>query len=138
MPIDTRTSIEIDDPSKIRLLHDQLIICPFEPPERTASGRIIIPEMAREREREDCLRGIVVAKGPGMRTKDGGRWPMQSYEVGDEICYSTERGGTEIQINGKRHIVLVDDLVLGVVEPGEYDIKVPAKADIDPERTIQP
>lgn len=74
-------------------------------------GGILIPENAKERLNE----GTVLAVGPGKRTSDG-HIVEPRLKAGDKVLFG-KYSGTEVKIDGADCIVMVEDDVLGVVEP---------------------
>lgn len=83
--------------------HDQLIIRPLTPADRTLGGMVIIPDAARERPQ----RGVVVAIGPGVVAPDTGAHVPVSSQVGDLVMFG-KYAGSEIDIDGKAHLVMRD------------------------------
>ena len=94
---------------KIRPLQDRLVVLRVQEEEKT-SGGIIIPDSAKERP----LEGEVIAVGQGKRLDDG---TVQALDVkkGDRVLFG-KYSGTEVKIDGKDHLILREDEVLGVVE----------------------
>ena len=93
---------------KIKPLNDRVIVLRVEEEKKTAGG-IIIPDTAKEKPQE----GKVVAVGPGKRDEDGKRIPLEIKE-GDRILFS-KYAGTEIKIDGKEHIFMREDDILGIL-----------------------
>jgi chaperonin GroES len=94
--------------TKIRPLHDRVIVKRIEEEEKSKGG-IIIPDTAKEKPQE----GKVVAVGSGKR-EDGKVIPLD-LKVGDKILFG-KYAGTEIKLNGEEHLILREDDVLGIVE----------------------
>jgi len=94
--------------SKVRPLHDRIIVKGIEEEQKT-SGGIIIPDTAKEKPQE----GKVVAVGQGRR-EDGKLIPVD-VKQGDRILFG-KYAGTEIKINGEDHLILREDDVLGIIE----------------------
>jgi chaperonin GroES len=94
---------------EIRPLQDRLVVRRVEEEEKTAGG-IIIPDSAKERP----LEGEVIAVGAGKRLDDGS---LQALDVkkGDRVLFG-KYSGTEVNIDGKDHLILREDEVLGIVE----------------------
>lgn len=90
----------------LRPLNTRIIIRPDDPESRTKGG-IIIPDNAKEKK----ARGTVISMGPGMLMKSGARWPMPAIKPGDKVVYS-KYAGTEMDAEGKTHIVVRDDDVM--------------------------
>jgi len=83
-------------------------VLPIEQDE-VKKGGIIIPDTAKEKPQE----GKIVAVGPGKH-EDGKLVPM-NVKKGDRVLYS-KYGGTEIKIDGKDHLIMREDDILGIVD----------------------
>jgi chaperonin GroES len=94
---------------KIRPLNERVIVIRVEEEQKTAGG-IIIPDTAKEKPQE----GKIVAVGPGKRDDNGKRIPLEVKE-GDRILFS-KYAGTEIKIDGKEHIFMREDDILGILD----------------------
>ena len=94
--------------TKIRPLHDRVIVKRTEEVEKTKAS-IIIPDTAKEKPQE----GEVVAVGPG-RLEEGKVIPLD-VKAGDKILFG-KYSGTEIKLNGEEHLILREDDILGVIE----------------------
>jgi len=94
--------------TKIRPLHDRVIVKRIEEEEKTKDG-IIIPDTAKEKPQE----ARVVAVGPG-RHDDGKVIPL-GVKAGDKILFG-KYSGTEIKLDGEEHLILREDDILGVIE----------------------
>lgn len=94
---------------KIKPLNDWILVKRIEDEEKTAGG-IVIPDTAKEKPQE----GRIVAAGPGKWDDLGKRMAMEVKE-GDRIVFS-KYAGTEIKIDGKKHIFMREDDILGVLE----------------------
>jgi chaperonin GroES len=94
--------------TKIRPLHDRVIVKRIEEEEKTKGG-IIIPDTAKEKPQE----GRVVAVGPG-RKEDGKVIPL-GVKAGDRILFG-KYSGTEIKLDGEEHLIMREDDILGVIE----------------------
>ena len=94
--------------TKIRPLHDMVIVKRIDEEEKTKGG-IIIPDTAKEKPQE----GRVVAVGPGKQ-EDGKLIPLD-VKAGDKILFG-KYSGTEIKLNGEEHLILKEDDILGVIE----------------------
>ena len=93
----------------IRPLHDRLLIQRVAEEQKTKGG-IIIPDSAKEKP----IEGKVVAVGKGKIREDGSIQPLD-VKKGDRILFG-KYSGTEIKIEGKEHLILREDEVLGVLE----------------------
>jgi len=94
--------------TKIRPLHDRVIVRRINEEEKTKGG-IIIPDTAKEKPQE----GKVVAVGRG-RHEDGKVIPL-GVKAGDKILFG-KYSGTEIKLDGEEHLILREDDILGVIE----------------------
>ena len=94
--------------TKIRPLHDRVIVKRIEEEERSKGG-IIIPDTAKEKPQE----GRVVAVGPGKQ--DDGKVIPLGVKAGDKILFG-KYSGTEIKLDGEEHLILREDDILGVLE----------------------
>jgi chaperonin GroES len=93
----------------IRPLHDRILVKRIEEEEKT-SGGIIIPDTAKEKPME----GRVVAVGKGKVSEDGKVTPLD-VKKGDRILFG-KYAGTEVKIEGKEHLIMREEDVLGVIE----------------------
>ncbi len=93
---------------KFRPLADRILIERIEKEDRSTGG-IIIPDTAKEKPQE----GRVVAIGNGKRL-DNGSLQVLDVKVGDRILFG-KYSGSEIKIDGKEHLILREDEVLGVL-----------------------
>ena len=92
----------------VRPLGDRVLVLPIEQ-EEVKKGGIIIPDTAKEKPQE----GKIVAVGPGKH-EDGKLVPL-NVKKGDRVLYS-KYGGTEIKIDGKDHLIMREDDILGIVD----------------------
>jgi len=95
--------------TKVRPLHDRLLVRRLEPKE-TARGGIIIPDTAKEKPME----GKVLAVGNGRVLDSGKRLPVD-VKVGDRILFG-KYSGTEIEMDGEEVLVVREDEVLAIVD----------------------
>ncbi|HWP66244.1 MAG TPA: co-chaperone GroES [Candidatus Limnocylindria bacterium] len=96
--------------TKIRPLHDRLIVKRLEEQEQRSAGGIIIPDTAKEKPQE----GRVLAVGEGKKNEDGKRTPLD-VKAGDRILFG-KYSGSDIKIDGEEHLILREDDVLAVLE----------------------
>ena len=94
---------------KLRPLGDRVWIEPIEREETTASG-IILPETAKEKPQE----GKVLAVGPGARSDEGKRQPLD-VKVGDRVLFA-KYDGTEIKQEGTKYLIMRESDILAIVE----------------------
>ena len=83
--------------TKIRPLHDRVIVKRIEEEEKTKGG-LIIPDTAKEKPQE----GRVVAVGPGKQ--DDGKVIPLGVKAGDKILFG-KYSGTEIKLDGEEHLI---------------------------------
>ncbi len=95
--------------TKIRPLHDRVIVKRLEEAEVRSAGGIIIPDTAKEKPQE----GKVVAVGSGKR-EDGKVIPLD-VKAGDRILFG-KYSGSEIKLDGEEHLILREEDILAVVE----------------------
>jgi len=93
----------------VRPLQDRLVIRRVDESEQSKGG-IIIPDTAKERP----LQGEVIAVGSGKHLEDGTVVPLD-VKKGDRVLFG-KYAGTEINIDGKEHLILREDEVLGIIE----------------------
>ena len=94
--------------SKIRPLHDRVLIKRLNEEEKTKGG-IIIPDSAKEKPQE----GKVIAVGKG-RVDDGKVIPLD-VKVGDRILF-TKYSGNEVKLEGEEHLIMKEEDILGILE----------------------
>jgi chaperonin GroES len=94
---------------KIRPLQDRIIVRRVAE-EETTKGGIIIPDTAKEKP----IEGKVVAAGSGKVLEDGKVRPLD-VKAGDRILFA-KYAGTEIKIEGKEHLIMREEDILGVIE----------------------
>ena len=94
------------DLRKIRMLNDGVLAKPWT--KTTEIGGIIIPTSAAE----DKSKSEVIAVGPGWRNEDGSRKKMH-VKPGD-IIYHTQFAGSEVSIEGEKHLVMKQPDIYGV------------------------
>jgi len=88
----------------IRPLADRVLVLPAEAEEKTIGG-IIIPDTAKEKP----LKGEVIAAGEGTADE------KMILKKGDTILYG-KYSGTELEIEGKKYLIMRQNDVLAVVE----------------------
>jgi chaperonin GroES len=96
--------------TKIRPLHDRLIVKRLEDLEQRSAGGLIIPDTAKEKPQE----GKVLAVGAGKKNEDGKRMPLD-VKAGDRILFG-KYSGSDIKIDGEEHLILREEDVLAVLE----------------------
>ncbi|MCX7990571.1 MAG: co-chaperone GroES [Proteobacteria bacterium] len=95
--------------SKVRPLHDRIIVKRLPEEEKTKSG-IIIPDTAKEKPQE----GEVIAVGNGRILENGQKIPME-VKVGDIVIFG-KYAGNEIKIDGEEYLIMREDDILGIIE----------------------
>ena len=94
---------------KIRPLQDRIIVKRIEE-EETSKGGIIIPDTAKEKPQQ----GKVIAVGKGM-IRDDGKLQKLDVKQGDRVLFG-KFAGTEVTLDGKEHLIISEDDVLGIME----------------------
>jgi chaperonin GroES len=94
--------------TKVRPLHDRLLVRRLEEKE-TAKGGIIIPDTAKEKPQ----RGEVLAVGNGKILENGTKVALD-VKKGDTILFG-KYSGTEIKLEGEDVLILREDEVLAVL-----------------------
>lgn len=87
----------------------RIIVLPDEADDRSAGG-IYIPDEAKKKP----TAGVVVATGKGSYLDNGTLVPTVC-EVGDHVVYQ-KYSGTEVELNGKKHLIMDDGDILGHFE----------------------
>ncbi len=95
--------------TKVRPLHDRVIVRRLES-EEVSSGGIIIPDTAKEKP----VQGEVIAAGKGKSTDSGEVRPLD-VTTGDRVIFS-KYAGTEIKLDGEEYLMMREDDILGVIE----------------------
>mmetsp|Transcript_4778 Transcript_4778/g.6794 ORF Transcript_4778/g.6794 Transcript_4778/m.6794 type:complete len:241 (+) Transcript_4778:181-903(+) len=87
-------------------LNNMMLIKKVDAIEQTAGG-LVLTGKAKVQKAE----GTIVAAGPGRANSDSGLMIEMPVEVGESVVYG-KFDGTEIDYNGKKHILIRDDDVL--------------------------
>jgi len=95
--------------TKVRPLHDRVIVRRLEEEEKSAGG-IIIPDTAKEKP----IQGEVIAVGNGKILEHGEVRPLD-VKKGDRVIFS-KYAGTEIKLDGVEYLMMREDDILGVIE----------------------
>lgn len=95
--------------TKVRPLHDRVIVRRLDEEEKSAGG-IIIPDSAKEKP----IQGKVIAVGKGKSLDNGDVRPLDVKE-GDTVIFSTY-AGTEIKLDGEAFLMMREDDILGVID----------------------
>lgn len=95
-------------------LFDRVIARRIEVSDKTESGTLFIPEVAKEK----ALEGVVVSCGPGTGSypmsvcDDGETLVGMPVAIGDHIVFG-RYAGTEVEIEGEQLLILrVDEILL--------------------------
>ncbi|MGI9348160.1 MAG: co-chaperone GroES [Gammaproteobacteria bacterium] len=97
--------------TKIRPLHDRLLVRRVEE-ERTTSSGIVIPDSAAEKPDQ----GDIIAAGNGKITDSGDKRPLD-VKAGDRILFGKYAGST-VKVDGEELLVMREDDVMAVIEKG--------------------
>ncbi len=95
--------------TKVRPLHDRVIVRRLDEEEKSAGG-IIIPDSAKEKP----IQGKVIAAGKGKILENGDVRPLD-VKPNDTVIFSTY-AGTEIKLDGETFLMMREDDILGVIE----------------------
>ncbi|MDX8401699.1 MAG: co-chaperone GroES [Mariprofundaceae bacterium] len=95
--------------TKVRPLHDRVIVRRLDEEEKSAGG-IIIPDSAKEKP----IQGKVLAAGNGKILENGEVRPLD-VKAGDTVIFS-KYAGTEIKLDGEEVLIMREDDILGVIE----------------------
>ena len=95
--------------TKIRPLHDRVLVEALEAENKTAGG-VIIPDTAQEKPQE----GKIVAVGSGLRGDDG-KIIKLDVKVGDKILYG-KWSGTEVKLDGKDLLIMKESDIMGIIQ----------------------
>jgi chaperonin GroES len=95
--------------TKVRPLHNRLIVQRLEEEEKTRGG-IIIPDSAKEKPQQ----GKVIAVGPGKRDEKGNLVAMD-VQKGDRVLFS-KYSGSDVKLDGDECLIISEDDVLAILE----------------------
>jgi chaperonin GroES len=95
--------------SKIRPLHDRIIVRRIEENEQMRGG-LYIPDTAKEKPQE----GEVIAVGNGKLLENGTRAAMEVRE-GDKVLFG-KYAGSEVKLDNEEYLILREDDVLGIID----------------------
>ncbi|MDQ6950799.1 MAG: co-chaperone GroES [Mariprofundales bacterium] len=95
--------------TKVRPLHDRVIVRRLDEEEKSTGG-IIIPDSAKEKP----IQGEVIAAGNGKIMENGDVRPLE-VKAGDRVIFS-KYAGTEIKLDGDEFLMMREDDLLGIVE----------------------
>ena len=101
----------------LKPLGDRVVVKIIEELERTRGG-IVLPDTAKEKPQE----AEVVAVGPGGRTDQGERIPME-VKAGDRVIFA-KYSGTEFKQDDEEYLILRESDLLAVVVREKVKAKV--------------
>ena len=93
----------------IRPLHDRVLAKRIDEKDKTAGG-LFIPDTAKEKP----LEALVISVGNGKVLESGEIQPL-SVKAGDKVLIG-KYSGSEVRLDGKDHIILREDDILGIIE----------------------
>src|SRR5213594_4578896 len=96
--------------TKLRPLHDRILVKRTEEEEEVRRGGIIIPDSAKEKPQE----GKVIAVGNGKVTDEGKKIALD-VKAGDKILFG-KYSGSEVKIDDKEYLIMREDDVLAILE----------------------
>ena len=95
--------------TKLKPLHDRVLVEPLDAEMKTAGG-VIIPDTAQEKPME----GKIVAVGPGGRGDDG-KLVKPDVKTGDRVLYG-KWSGTEVKLDGKDLLIMKESDIMGIIQ----------------------
>ena len=93
----------------IRPLHDRVLVKRLTAQDKT-SGGLFIPDTAKEKPTE----ALVISVGKG-KVLESGQTQALSVKAGDSVLIG-KYSGSEVKLDGKDHIILREDDILGILE----------------------
>ncbi|EZI27738.1 co-chaperone GroES [Pseudomonas extremaustralis] len=96
--------------SKLRPLHDRVVIRRSEEEKKTAGG-IVLPGSAAEK----ANHGVIIAAGPG-KTLDNGDVRALAVKVGDKVVFGPYSGSNTVKVDGDDLLVMAENEILAVLE----------------------
>lgn len=96
---------------KIRPLYNRILVCRLPEKVKTGGG-LHIPEVAKEKPVE--ARVIAIGKG---KVDARGKFRPLAVKTGDRVVIG-KYSGTAMEIEGRSHLILSEDEVLGIVDGG--------------------
>lgn len=94
----------------IKPLFNKVLIEPENLEKKTESG-IVLPDTAKE---DNLIKGKVVALGSGKRNEKGELIPL-SVKEGDLILFRKGYSADEIEISGKKYLLVSEEEILGLI-----------------------
>ena len=96
--------------TKIKPLHDRVIVRRIEDNVNQTAGGLFIPDTAKEKPQE----GEVIAAGEGKYKEDGSRQTLD-VKAGDRVLFG-KYSGSEIKLDGEEFLIMREDEILGIIE----------------------
>jgi chaperonin GroES len=96
--------------SKLRPLHDRVVIRRSEEEKKTAGG-IVLPGSAAEKAKH----GVIVAAVPG-KTLENGEVRALAVKVGDKVVFGPYSGSNTVKVDGEDLLVMAENEILAVLE----------------------
>ena len=96
--------------SKLRPLHDRVVIRRSEEEKKTAGG-IVLPGSAAEKANS----GEVIAVGTG-RVLDNGEVRALAVKVGDKVVFGPYSGSNTVKVDGEDLLVMAENEILAGIE----------------------
>lgn len=88
--------------------------------EKVTSGGIILPQ----RHKDPSLTGVVLAKGPGLKTEDGERIQEEGFKVGDRVLFLRYTAYVQYEENGDMYVMVPDTDILATLDKDDVVEKV--------------
>src|SRR6476659_4236177 len=95
--------------TKIKPLHDRVIVRRIEDNVNQTAGGLFIPDTAKEKPQE----GEVIAAGEGKYKEDGSRQTLD-VKAGDRILFG-KYSGSESKLDGDEYLIMREDEILGII-----------------------
>ncbi|MBF0370769.1 MAG: co-chaperone GroES [Magnetococcales bacterium] len=95
--------------TKLRPLHDRVLVKRLEQDEKTAAG-IIIPDTAKEKP----VQGEILAVGKGA-VGDDGKVRSLDVKVGDRVLFA-KYAGNEVKIDGEELMIMRESDIMGILK----------------------
>ena len=95
--------------TKIKPLHDRVIVRRIEDNVNQTAGGLFIPDTAKEKPQE----GEVIAAGEGKYKEDGTRQTLD-VKAGDRVLFG-KYSGSEIKLDGEEFLIMREDEILGII-----------------------
>ena len=93
----------------IRPLYDRVLVKRLAAEDKTAGG-LFIPDTAKEKP----LEALVISVGNG-KVLESGKTRALTVKAGDKVLIG-KYSGSEVKLDGKDHIILREDEILGILE----------------------